>query len=188
MAEFPLKKAIAGKDVRVEWMPFELRPEPTPTLRPDSDYLQTAWKKSVYPMAERFGVEMHLPQVSPQPHTRLAHEGMLFARQHGGEDKANAYNDAVFRAFFVESKNIGEIDVLSTIARDIGLDEVAFRDALENGQYRDVHRYLLQHATREMRIEAVPSIVIGKQILRGLYPEEIVAAVVEEELAKEKPH
>ena len=34
LAEFPLQEAIRGKDVAVEWMPFELRPEPTPTLRP----------------------------------------------------------------------------------------------------------------------------------------------------------
>src|SRR5690242_8984776 len=103
-------------------MPFELRPEPTPTLRPEGDYLQKAWEKNIYPMAERFGVEMRLPTVSPQPHTRLAHEGMLFARQHGGDDKANAYNDAVFRGFFVDSKDIGDPDVLARIAESIGLD------------------------------------------------------------------
>ena len=168
-------------------MPFELRPEPTPTLHPDSDYLQTAWQKSVYPMAERLGVEMHLPQLSPQPHTRLAHEGMLFAREHGRDEKANAYNDAVFRAFFVNSEDIGNIDVLAHLAKDIGLDESAFREALESGKYTDVHRYLLQHATREMRVEAVPTLVIGQQILRGLYPEEVIGAVLDEELAKEKP-
>jgi predicted DsbA family dithiol-disulfide isomerase len=40
LAEFLLKEAIAGKDVKVEWMPFELRPYPTPTLRPEGGYLQ----------------------------------------------------------------------------------------------------------------------------------------------------
>jgi predicted DsbA family dithiol-disulfide isomerase len=169
-------------------MPFELRPEPTPTLRADGDYLQNAWKTSVYPMAERFGVEMHLPQVSPQPHTRLAHEGMLFARQHGGDDKANAYNDAIFRAFFVESQDIGNIDVLTHVAEQVGLSGPEFRQALTSGQYTEVHQYLLHHATREMRVDAVPMIVIGKQVLRGVYPAEVVSAMVEEELAKEKPH
>jgi predicted DsbA family dithiol-disulfide isomerase len=168
-------------------MPFELRPEPTPTLRPEGDYLKQAWEKNIYPMAERFGVEMRLPSVSPQPHTRLAHEGMLFARQHGGDDKANAYNDAVFRAFFVDSQDIGDPDVLARIAESIGLDPTAFRSALESGQYTDVHHYLLQHATREMRVEAVPTMVIGKQVLRGLYPQEVIGAVLDEELAKEKP-
>ena len=168
-------------------MPFELRPEPTPTLRPDSDYLQKAWNNSIYPMAKQLGVEMHLPAVSPQPHTRLAHEGMLFARKNGGDPIANAYNDAVFRAFFVDSKDIGDPKVLACIAADVGLDPDKFAEALESGEFTDVHRYLLQHATREMRVEAVPSMVIGKQILRGLYPQEVISAVLEEELAKEKP-
>ena len=47
VAEFPLKQAIVGRDVEVEWMPFELRPEPHPTLRPEGEYLQRAWSQSV---------------------------------------------------------------------------------------------------------------------------------------------
>lgn len=42
VAEFPLQQAVLGKDVGVEWMPFELRPYPNETLRPDGDYLQRA--------------------------------------------------------------------------------------------------------------------------------------------------
>jgi predicted DsbA family dithiol-disulfide isomerase len=56
-------------------MPFELRPEPHPTLKPDGDYLQQAWQRSVYPLARHMGVEINMPQVSPQPHTHLAFEG-----------------------------------------------------------------------------------------------------------------
>ena len=32
LAEIPLQEAIRGKDVEVEWMPFELRPYPNETL------------------------------------------------------------------------------------------------------------------------------------------------------------
>jgi hypothetical protein len=42
-------------------MPFELRPVPHPTLRPEGDYLQRAWQQSVYPIARRMGVEIKLP-------------------------------------------------------------------------------------------------------------------------------
>ena len=37
-------------------MPFELRPEPHPTLRPEGEYLQRAWSQSVYPIARQMGV------------------------------------------------------------------------------------------------------------------------------------
>ena len=62
LAEFPLQEAVRGKDVEVEWMPFELRPEPHPTLRPEGDYLQRAWQQSVYPLARQMGVPITLPR------------------------------------------------------------------------------------------------------------------------------
>lgn len=71
------------RDIEVEWMPFELRPEPDETLRPEGDYLQRAWRQSVFPLARRMGVPINLPPVSTQPHTHLAFEGYQFAREHG---------------------------------------------------------------------------------------------------------
>jgi len=71
LAEFPLKEAIKEEDVEVEWLPFELRPLPQPTLKPEDDYLQTVWRQSVYPLARKMGVEIELPSISPQPHTHL---------------------------------------------------------------------------------------------------------------------
>ena len=77
-------------------MPFELRPEPHPTLRPEGDYLRRAWSQSVYPIARQMGVPINLPPVSPQPHTHLAFEGYQYAREHG---KGNDYNHRVLEAF-----------------------------------------------------------------------------------------
>src|SRR5688572_853353 len=70
LAEKPLAEATHGLDIEIEWLPFELRPFPQPTLRPEGEYLQTAWRRSVYPLASRLGVEIRLPDVSPQPYSR----------------------------------------------------------------------------------------------------------------------
>lgn len=165
LAEFPLKEAVEGKDVDIEWMPFELRPEPTPTLRPEGDYLQRAWTGSVYPMAEQMGVEIVLPKVSPQPHTHLAFEGYQYAKAH---DKADQYNDRMFRAFFQEEQDIGDIDVLTDLAGEIGLDRAEFREALEKRQYREAHQAALRHAVEEVGVSAVPTFVIGRHVLPGV--------------------
>ena len=72
-------------------MPFELRPYPRPTLPPEGRYLQTVWPQSVYPVAERFGIELRLPSVSPQPDTALAWQGYQYARARaraGGQRRA----------------------------------------------------------------------------------------------------
>src|SRR5437868_3156360 len=121
-------------------MPFELRPEPHPTLRPEGDYLQRAWQQSVYPTARRMGVPIRLPDVSPQPHTHLAFEGYQYAREHG---KGNEYNHRVLEAFFAEGRDIGQIDVLARLAGEVGLDEREFEEALRSRKYREAHRQAL---------------------------------------------
>jgi len=143
-------------------MPFELRPYPTPTLRPEGAYLRTAWQQSVYPLAARMGVEIRLPTVSPQPYTRLAFEGLEFAKDHGLGD---AYNSAVMRAFFQRSEDIGNPDVLATLAESAGLHRDAFEKALRDHVYADRVTELLRHAYDEMRIEGVPFFAIGDQRL-----------------------
>jgi predicted DsbA family dithiol-disulfide isomerase len=114
-----------------------LRPLPQPTLKPEENYLQTVWKQLVYPLAKKMGVEIKLPSISPQPYTHLAFEGYQYAREH---DKALEYNDRVLRAFFQEEQDIGNIDVLTKLAGEIGLDEKEFKESLETRKYKTVHQ------------------------------------------------
>jgi predicted DsbA family dithiol-disulfide isomerase len=160
-------------------MPFELRPEPHPTLKPEGDYLQRAWQQSVYPLARRMGVDIKLPQVSPQPHSHLAFEGYQYAKEHG---KGNEYNHRILQAFFVEGQDIGDIDVLTKLAGEIGLDQKEFAEALRTRKYREVHRQALRHAYEEVGVTGVPMFVIGTQVLTGLQDRKTLEAVIDEEL------
>lgn len=155
-------------------MPFELRPEPHPTLRPEGDYLRSAWEQSVYPLARRMGVEMHLPVVSPQPHTHLAWEGFQFAKE---RDKGAEYNHRVLVAFFVEGRDIGRPEVLSELAGEVGLDAMEFREALDSRRHREAHRAALRHA-RELGITGVPAFEIGGRILVGVQSREALEAAI----------
>jgi predicted DsbA family dithiol-disulfide isomerase len=88
LAEKPLKEAIKdNKEVEVEWMPYELRPFPNETLKPEGNYLQNIWKKYVYPMAESMDIPIVLPNASPQPYTHLAFEGYQYAKEKGKAQK-----------------------------------------------------------------------------------------------------
>ncbi len=183
LAEKPLEEAIQNKDVTVEWMPFELRPYPHETLRPEGEYLQSTWRRSVYQMAERLGVNIVLPKVSPQPYTHLAFEGYQYAKEHG---KGNVYNHRMFQAFFQEELNIGEIDILCKLAGEIGLDVEAFREALETRKYKEIHEQALEHAYYEANITAVPTIIIGRRVLQGIQNKETLEAVIEEERKQDR--
>ena len=133
-------------------------------------------------MAEKLGVNMRLPTVSPYPYTNLAFQGLEFAKDQG---KGDEYNDAVFRAFFQQSRDIGRIDVLADIANEVGLDPEQFRAALEQGTYRDRVQQLLRTAYERVGVTAVPTMIIGRQRLEGLYPEDVIWQVIESELARE---
>jgi predicted DsbA family dithiol-disulfide isomerase len=137
LAEQPLADAVEGGDVQIVWQPFELRPQPTPTLRPEGDYLQSAWQQEVYPLAERMGVPIVLPRVSPQPYSRLAFEGFAYASEHG---MGRQYTQRMFQAFFVEQRDIGRPEVLADVATELGLDADDFRAALDSGRYVETHQ------------------------------------------------
>lgn len=161
-------------------MPYELRPYPTETLEPEGDYLQTTWNSSVYPMADRLGVNIVLPSVSPQPHTHLAFEGYQYAKEHG---KANEYNHRMFTAFFQDELDIGNIDVLTKLAGELGLNQEEYRTALETRKYKEVHQKALQHVYEEANIQAVPTFIIGDTELRGARPREVLEQIIDDELS-----
>ncbi|MBQ1090511.1 DsbA family protein [Streptomyces sp. B93] len=159
LAEGPLHEATHDLDAAIEWMPFELRPHPTPTLRPEDEYLPAVWARSVYPMARRLGVDITLPTVSPQPYTRLAFEGYQYAAEHG---RAAQYTPRVLRAFFQENQDIGRVDVLAGLAAELGLDPARFTEALESGTYARAHQEALRTAQKH-RISVVPTIIVGER-------------------------
>lgn len=164
LAEQLVADVTEGRDVVVQWQPFELRPEPTPTLEPAGDYLRNTWEQVVYPMAERMGVPIVLPDVSPQPYTRLAFEGFCYAAEHGAGQR---WTEQMFRAFFVQQRDIGSVDVLADVAASLGLDAAALRAGLGSGTYADAHQRSLKRA-QELEITVVPTFVVGNRRLEGV--------------------
>jgi len=185
LAEGVIEKALAGKDVDVRWRPFELRPEPAATLRPEDDYLPRVWADSVYPMARRLGVSIVLPKVSPQPYTHTAFEGFLFADEQG---RGREYNNRVFRAFFQDQQDIGRVDVLTAVAASIGLDADGFRAALTDRRHRQAHRLALRHAVDVVGVRVVPTIIVGEGRIEGVPDAGQLTAMVDRLLSDDRSH
>ena len=164
LGETIIAQATEGLDVDIEWMPFELRPYPTPTLRPEDDYLPSAWENGVYPAALQLGVELRLPTVSPQPYTRKAFLGLQLADRCG---KADAYVDAVLRAFFQKDRDIGDTAVLKDILRALDLPVAELDAVLASDSCNARHDAALQMA-RAAGIRAVPSVAVGNRLFSGM--------------------
>ena len=163
----------AEPDVEVVWRAFELRPSPVPTLDPGGDYLQRAWKHSVYPLAAKLGITMTMPPV--QPRTRLAHQAAHWARARGRFDD---YHQALFRAFFERGEDIGQVPVLARLAADLGLDAGALREALACGEPEP--RVLADEREAEaLGVQGVPAFVADRTaLLSGVQPLESLQALI----------
>lgn len=147
------------------WKAFELRPDPVPSLDPAGDYLTRVWRDSVYPLAERLGIVMHLPPI--QPRSRRAHEAAKWAQ---AQDQFDAYNEAVFRAFFERGEDLGNLDVLVNLAGDLGLDDSNLRAALENKQFEPLV-LADEHEAADLGVHAVPAFVANRRFaLSGVQP------------------
>lgn len=134
-------------------------------------------------MAEHFGVKIVLPKVSPQPYTHLAFEGYQYAKEKG---KGNEYNHRMLAAFFQEEQDIGNIDVLTKLAGELGFDGQEYRQVLETRKYKEVHQKALQHAYSEANIQAVPTFIIGGTKVQGMRSKEDLEQIIDDELSKQK--
>lgn len=165
LVEGAIDELKQDRDVEVTIRPFELRPDPVPTLRPEDDYLPRIWKDSVYPMAERLGVPISLPTISPQPRTEKAFMVLQLAQEQG---KAAAYSEAMFKAFFQDDRNIGEDEVIIDVATAVGLDKTKVGAALHSEERQAKQQVDQDYAVNTVGVTSVPGIMVEGLLLRGV--------------------
>ena len=114
--------------------------------------------------AETVGLNMQLPpEIRPRPMTYLAFEGAVLAEKSG---KHEAWSDRVYRAYWVDGRDIGQIDVLCVLAADIGLNADEMRQALENRAYADDVKTAIQHTLDTYHPRGVPILFVNGQRIR----------------------
>jgi predicted DsbA family dithiol-disulfide isomerase len=117
--------------------------------------------------------------------SRLAQELAKWAEIKGlGE----AYHRAVFKAYFVDGKNIGQVGELLILAENLGLPTDEARKVLEQRDFKEaVDRDWGR--SHQLGIRAVPTFLMGTHVLVGAQPYEklvelITAAGIEQRLEK----
>ena len=136
-----------------------------PSLDPAGEYLTRVWRDSVYPLAERLGITIRLPAI--QPRSRRAHEAAKWAQT---QKEFDAYNEAIFRAFFERGEDISDVDVLVRLARDSNLDASNLSAALESKQFEPDVLSDENEATA-LGLHAVPAFIANRRFaLTGVQP------------------
>jgi len=182
-----IEKLRTEHNVKVEWVHFPLHPE-TPAEGRSLAALfggRDADRRARHEQMKARMAAEGLPygDRAMTYNSRLAQElGKWADTQPGGE----AIHDALFRAYFVDARNIGDVETLLGIAKGVGLDVDAAREVLENRTFKDAIDADWK-LSRDYGITGVPTFVVGRFGVVGAQPYEALVDLVRKD-ASEGPH
>jgi predicted DsbA family dithiol-disulfide isomerase len=166
--------------VRVKWVHFPLHPE-TPAAGRSLEDLFAGRGYDIPKMQAQMRARMEaegLPY-GTRTHTynsRLAQElGSWADTQPGGD----AIHDAMFRAYFVDAKNIGDPEVLVEVAKSVGLDAAKAREVVEKRTHKEAVDADWEKS-RQYGVTGVPTFVIGRNGVVGAQPYEALEQLVKQ--------
>lgn len=179
-----IEKLRTTYNLNIEWVHFPLHPETPPEGKSLEDLFRgrNVDRKAMHAqMKARMDAE-GLPY-GERTHTynsRLAQElGKWADTQPGGE----AFHDAMFRAYFVEARDISQPAVLLEIAAQVGLPIEAAREVIEKRTFKEaVDRDW--ELSRRYGITGVPTFVMGDRGVVGAQPYEVLEQLVKQSAAR----
>ena len=181
VAKVALEEALkeTGIEAEIRVQPLELTQEPRERVDTFHDEERKKRYQVLVEPAAALGLNMKLPPaVCPRPYTRLAFEGLFFAETKGLE---NTYADLVYRTYFEEELDIGDLDILCRIARKAGLDAGEFRKALTDGIYTEQVKQAVDYSRNELQVSGIPSIFLnGERITVEKYTKDEMIQILQE--------
>ena len=170
----------------IEWHPFQLNPDMPAYGMDRRAYLEGKFGGKegavrayapVVEHAEKAGLKINFEAMQRTPNTLNAHRLIHWA---GIEGRQTAAVSALFKAYFVDARDIGDAEVLADIADGIEMDAsvvtrlLATDEDMEDIRKRDAH-------SREMGINSVPTFIVGgRHAVPGAQPPELWKKVLAE--------
>jgi predicted DsbA family dithiol-disulfide isomerase len=180
-----LDKAIAKVaehvPVEVVWRPFELNPTMPPEGLNRREYRSAkfgSWQKSqqmdegVTAAGAAEGIAFHFDQIDRTPNTRDAHRLIWLAQERGVQDAAV---EAVFRAYFVEGRNMNDRPTLVALAVEVGIPQPEAERffSTDEGNAEVIAEEKRSHT---LGVQGVPTFVAaGAPLFSGAQPPELMA-------------
>lgn len=165
----------------VIWRPFELNPNMAKEGMDRRTYRSRkfgSWEQSqqldaqVARVAKSAGLAFRHDLMLRTPNTLNAHRLIWFAEQQGVQD---AVVDAIFKAYFTQGRDVGDIAILIDIAADAGVDRATASVFLHSDACTaEVKKE--ESTAVENRIDGVPTFILGGQpIFSGARKPEVIA-------------
>ncbi|WP_425078353.1 DsbA family oxidoreductase [Ruegeria denitrificans] len=184
-----LDKALANAPDHpfvIEWHPFQLNPDMPDAGMDRREYLERKFGGKdgavrayapVVEQAEKAGLNINFEAMERTPNTLDAHRLIHWA---GIEGKQNEVVDALFDAYFVQGRDIGDHEVLADIADSTGMDAAVVMKLLKSDADREEIRNRDAHS-RKMGVSSVPTFIVANQhAVPGAQPPEMWEKVIAE--------
>lgn len=174
---FDAIKQWEGEPITIRYRAYQLNPDTPKEGVPFWEYMGAmkggieGAKQMVQHAAnagEAAGIPFQFDQVSVWPNTLASHQLIKLAPP----ELQTEMVDAIYRAYFENGQDIGQLDTLVNIAGLLGMDEIETRLLIEKGEKLDEIREDLEYA-KQLQITGVPFFVVdGKLALSGAHPVE----------------
>jgi len=174
-----LQKIKREFDLDVAWRGFQIHPDwPASGIPAEkvygaqgSDSRKAAWQR-IATMANDIGLEMRPPAMLTNSYNALA--ACEYAIASG---KGEAFEERVYRAYFHDGANIGDVEVLKNLAREVGLDaeQAAAATTAQAIQLKLKNNALVAH---QHGVSGVPTFFIGNYPLVGAQSEETLRKIL----------
>ena len=183
-----LERALTsvGLDMHVTWRPFQLNP-----TMPFDGMDRSAYLKAKFGSLEAFGqmkeqlltagaderISFAFEKIQRTPNTFAAHRLVWYAAQQG---KQNDVVEALFRAYFLNGKDIGDVKALVHVSAEAGLDRIETETFLASE--KGVVEVKAEEAVgRRLGIRGVPYFVFNGSIsIFGAQPPDIIVSAIQQ--------
>ena len=168
-------------DLKINWCFIEIHPETSPEGEPVAslEYPSEQWNQlmqNLEAVAKEEGIAM-----AEHTFTTNSKDALLLseAAKEQGREIFYDLHEKLFAAFFVDSRNIGDRNILRELAAGSGIDNEAIESAWQDEKYQQ--RILSSyHAARQHEIQAVPSFIFGERKLTGVVTEDVMRSAARE--------
>lgn len=177
--EEALNKLPFKDEVKVEWKSFQLDPSLDPKQTQNTiEYFRekkgfpeaqaTQMISQVAQMGKGAGIDFNFEKALIT-NTFSAHKLLHLAKKY---NKSNEMEEALFIAHFIDGKNVGDTEVLVSLAESLDLDKEEARQAVTTDQWdNEVNQDILE--ARNNGVSGVPFFVLnGKYAVSGAQPVE----------------
>lgn len=179
-----IKQLKTPIEVRRIWYPFELNPTMPESGMDRKTYRSNkfgSWEYSQALDAQTVqattgdGIEFRYDLMQVTPNTLKAHRLSWFAEQKG---KATEMVERILNAYFTQGQDITNVETLTKLAAEIGLDADQVRAFLNSTEgVKEVKALEGQAANRNIR--GVPSIKIGRETIVGAQSVDVFLAALQ---------